>query len=126
MNTGWSTREKLVYHNVNVNGCQATNYLFDVYVWFIIFCQTVLEFIILHMHNIFTLVNPIFSFYYILIYLVICNETLLDNHGNKKERKKKNIYCLSKTHPMKECHGLEFRLPLMVSNNIQEGFSKVH
>ena len=93
MNSGWSTRKTLVYHNVNVNGCQATNYLCDVYVWFIIFCQTVLEFIILHKHNIFILVTTFFSFYYIPMY-IICIETLFHNHGNRKEREK--IYCLTK------------------------------
>ena len=32
MSLGWSKKEKLVYHNVNVNGCQAKNYLCVVFI----------------------------------------------------------------------------------------------
>ena len=43
------------------------------------------------------------------------NDTALALMENENSR--------SKTNPMKECHGLEFRLPLM-SYYTQEGFSK--
>lgn len=119
MSFGWSKKEKLVYHNVNVNGCQAKNYLCVVYVWFIIVCQMVLEFISVHKHNIFVLFCNDFS-YQCMMYNLLWN-TLWYNHGRVENEDRK--YSLSKTNPMEECHGLEFRLPLM-SYYTQEGFSK--
>ena len=62
----------------------------------------------------------LFSFLYACI---ICNETLFDNNHGREEMENRK-YSLSKTHPMKECHGLEFRLPL-TSHNTQEDFQKV-